>query len=104
MEIRAEHHPGKSIIVIEKTKLIGIENENFQSLVKDSIDKGSKNISIDLSKVEYISSWGIGILIQAYTTCTNRNIKFNIESVNENVLNVLHQVKLDRLFNINSKL
>jgi anti-anti-sigma factor len=104
MEIHVEHYPDKSIIVIEKNKLIGIENENFQSLVQDSIDKGSKTISVDLSNVEYISSWGIGILVQTYTTCTNRNIKFKIKVVSENVMNVLHQVKLDRLFDISDKL
>ncbi len=101
MEIRAEHYPDKSIIIVEKNRLIGVENEMFQGLVQDSIDKGSKNISIDLSNVEYISSWGIGILVHAYTTCTNKNVKFKIESIQDKVMNVLHQIKLDILFNIN---
>lgn len=100
MEIRAEHNPDKSKITIYKNKLIGVENETFQNLVQESIDRGSNNISIDLSNVEYITSWGIGILVHAYTTCTNRNVKFNIINVKENVMNVLHQIKLDKLFDI----
>jgi anti-sigma B factor antagonist len=103
MEIHAEHTKDQSKIIINKDKLIGSENETFQKLVQESIDKGSKNISIDLSKVEFISSWGIGLLVHAYTTCINRNINFNLEGVNEQVMNVLNQLKLTRLFNISQK-
>ena len=100
MEIHAEHFTNKSIITIDTDKFIGTDNESFQKLVEDSINKGSKNISVDLSNVKYISSWGIGGLVHAYTTCTNRSIKFDIKSVDKNVMHVLHQVKLDTLFNI----
>jgi anti-anti-sigma factor len=100
MDIRAEHLPDVSIIIIEKNKLIGIENEAFQNLVQSSISKGCKTISVDMSKVEWISSWGIGLLVQAYTTCTNKNIKFEIKNAHDNVLNILHQVSLDKLINI----
>jgi len=103
MEIRVEHIKDLSKIIIGKDKLIGSENETFQNLVQESIDKGSKNISIDLSKVEFISSWGIGLLVHAYTTCINRNVNFNLEGVNEQVMNVLNQLKLTRLFNITHK-
>ena len=101
MEIRVEHSQGSSKIIVDKNQLIGIESEKFQRLVQDSIDKGSKKITIDLSKVEFISSWGIGLLVHAYTSCMNRNINFNIEGVNAQVLNVLNQLKLTELFNIN---
>jgi anti-anti-sigma factor len=100
MEIRAEHRPDKSTIIIEKNKLIGVESEAFQKLVQDSIDNGSKTISIDLSKVDYVSSWGVGLLVHAYTTCHNKNIKFDIRGANEKVMNVLSQLKLTEIFNI----
>ena len=100
MEIHAEHFRKKSIITIDSDKFIGTDNEAFQNLVQDSLNKGSKNISVDLSKVKYISSWGIGGLMHAYTTCTNRKVNFDIERVDKNVKHVLHQVKLDTLFHI----
>ena len=101
MEIRVEHSQDSSKVIIDKNQLIGVESENFQQVVQESIDKGSKNITVDLSKVEFRSSWGIGLLVHAYTTCTNRNINFKIEGVNAQVLNVLNQLKLTKLFNIN---
>jgi anti-sigma B factor antagonist len=102
MEIRVEHQPGKSIITIEKNRLLGPESESIQNLITESIDKGSKEISINMSNVDYITSWGIGILVQAYTSCTNKGISFNLGGVKENVISMLHQIKLDTLFNIKS--
>ncbi|MEJ2613672.1 MAG: STAS domain-containing protein [Ignavibacteriaceae bacterium] len=100
MGIHAEFYPDKSIIIVDNNHFVGVENRTFQSLVQDSITKGIKSITINLSKVEYIASLGIESLVHAYTTCTNRNIKFNIEGVGGNVLKILHQVKLDTVINI----
>lgn len=100
MEIYTKHYEDKSIVTIDKKNLIGVEAETFQSMIQASIDKGSKTISVNLSKVEYISSWGIGLLVHAYTTCKNKNVIFNIEGVHQQVMNVLSQVKLTEIFNI----
>ena len=100
MEIYAKDSPDKSTIIVDNNKLIGVEGETFQNLVQSSIEKGSKNITVDLSKVEYISSWGIGLLVHAYTSCHNKSVDFDIEGVNPQVMNVLNQLKLTTLFNI----
>ena len=101
MGFHAEYNSGKSIITVDNKHLIGVENETFHDFVQDSINKGSKNISVDLSKVEYIASLGIGSLIHAYTTCTKRNVKFDVKGVGEFVMNELHKVKLDTILDIN---
>jgi anti-anti-sigma factor len=101
MGIHAEYFPDKSIIIVDNNRFIGTENKTFQSLVQDSISKGTKSITVNLSKVKYIASLGIESLVHAYTTCTNRNIKFNIDGVGGNVLKIFHQVKLDTVININ---
>jgi anti-sigma B factor antagonist len=100
MEIYAQDNQDGTLITVDNDKLIGVESEAFQNVVQNSIEKGSKNISIDLSKVEYISSWGIGLLVHAYTSCHNKNIAFKLQGVNSQVMNVLNQLKLTTLFNI----
>ena len=100
MEISAKYDKDKSIIFINKKSLIGVEGEEFQNQIQNSIDKGSRNITVNLSHVDYVSSWGIGLLVHAYTSCHNKNVIFNIEGVNEQVKNVLSQLKLTEIFNI----
>lgn len=100
MGIQVEHNQDKSIILIEQNKLVGTEAETFHDLIQESVDKGSQSISVDLSKVEFMSSWGIGLLVHAYTTCSKKNIKFSLQGVNDQIMNLLQQIKLTELFNI----
>ena len=98
--MQAVYNKNSSIILIEQKEWIGIQAERFNDLIQESINKLSKNISIDLSKVQFISSLGIGLLVRAYTTCKKRNINFNLQGVNNNIMKVLNQVKLAGIFNI----
>jgi len=100
METHIDTSDGTSIIIIDENQLLGIENETFQTLVQNSIEQGSKNISVDLSNVKFISSWGIEGFLHAYKTCTNKNVNFSLKNVNENVMNVLSTLKLKDIFNI----
>ena len=100
MGMQAVYNKNSSIILIEQKEWIGIQAERFNDLIQESINKLSKNISIDLSKVQFISSLGIGLLVRAYTTCKKRNINFNLQGVNDHIMKVLRQVKLTQIFNI----
>ncbi len=100
MSFSVKKFQGTSTITIDNEKLIGVENETIHKLVSDSIENGSKHVTIDISKVEYISSWGVGLLVHAYTTCHNKNVQFTIDGVKPQVMNVLNQLKLTEIFNI----
>ena len=100
MGMQAVYNQNGSVIFIDQKEWIGIQAEAFNNLIQESINKLCKNISIDLSKVQFISSLGIGLLVRAYTTCKKRNIQFNLQGVNNNIMKVLNQVKLAGIFNI----
>ncbi len=100
MDMHTVQDQDKAVIIIDKNKLIGVENETFQTQVQGALDKGSKKILIDLANVEYISSWGIGLLVHAYTSCHNKEVEFGLKGVNSQVMNVLSQLKLNTLFNV----
>lgn len=100
METHVDTSDGTSIIIIDENQLLGIENKTFQTLVQNSIEQGSKNISVDLSNVKFISSCGIEGFLHAYKTCTNNNVNFNLKNVNATVKDVLSKLKLTDIFNI----
>jgi anti-anti-sigma factor len=100
MITKTEHGAEESVITINQDKLLGPEAGEIQSSVLDLIDKGTKRISIELSRVEYVTSWGIGILVHAFTTCTNREIDFTLIGVTDRVGEILNKVKLNKIFNI----
>ena len=101
MEMHARHTQDTSRIIIDKDKLLGIENETFQTLIQELIKKGCKEISINLLNVNFVSSLAIGYLLHACTTCKNRKIIFSIKNVNSDILKVFNHLKLNEILNIN---
>jgi len=71
-----------------KTKLLEIgQNEN-------------KDIDLDLSKVNYIDSSGVGVLISLLKLQKNKGKSLKISKVSPKVLNVLKLSSLSDVFNV----
>jgi anti-anti-sigma factor len=100
MEFHIEQQQDKSVIIIDKSNIVGPEAGGIQNAVLDLIEKDAKTIVLDFSKVEYISSYGIGMLMYAHTTCTKRNIEFQVVGVSKKVLEILKVVHLDEFLKI----
>jgi anti-sigma B factor antagonist len=100
MKLKVEHFENKSKIIIEKNFCVGSDASEIQNTILDLIQNGSKNIFVDLSKLEIITSWGIGTLVYAHTTCKNKEVNFSLTGVNEKLLSTLRKVKLDTIFTI----
>lgn len=104
MEININDLKDRTIIKFNKNKLLGTEAVEFQDSVLNTLDKGVNSIAIDLSTIEYVTSWAIGMLVHAYTTATNRKASFIIIGVTQKVREILSKVKLDTIFTIQDKL
>ena len=100
MEFNIQNVGDASIITINKDQLLGVENQSFQILIQNSIEAGSKNIVVDLSKVKYVTSLGIESFIHARMVCKNNSVNFALKNVNSGVRDVLSTLKLTELFGI----
>ena len=104
MEININDLEDRTIIKFNKNKLLGTEAVEFQDSVLNTLDKGVNSIVVDLSTIEYVTSWAIGMLVHAYTTATNRKASFSFIGVTNKVREILSKVKLDTIFQIQDKL
>ena len=100
MEMQVQHNEDTSVITIDKDQLLGVENVTFQVLIKNSIEAGSKNIMVDLSKVKFITSLGIEGFLHARATCKDKNVNFTLNNVNVHVMKVFQNLKLTDFFKI----
>lgn len=98
MEVNISDREDFTIIKFNKSKLLGTEAVEFQDSVLDTLDKGINSIVVDLSAVEYVTSWAIGMLVHAFTTSSNRNAQFSLVGVTQRVKEILSKVKLDKIF------
>ena len=100
MEISVNDQSNFTVIKLNKKSVLGDEGAEFQNSVLNTLDKGVNEIRVDLSMVEYITSWGIGMLVHAFTTSTNRNANFILTGVGKKVFDILSKVRLNSVFTI----
>ena len=91
-----------SIGVIEvKGSLVGgDETDELRSAVADFVEQGNKKLIIDLSKVTYVNSTAIGVLVSAHTTYSKNNGQVKLCGVNKNINNIFVITKLTMVFDV----
>jgi len=69
-------------------------------LVSDSVEAGIKTVVIDLEKVRYISSSGLGLLITLLTKMKNAGGELFLTAPSEHVKKLLLITKLNGIFTV----
>jgi anti-sigma B factor antagonist len=81
--------------------LIGDEaGPRLAEMVSDSVEEGIKVIVIDLEKVRYISSSGLGLLITLLTKMKNADGDLYLTAPSEHVKKLLIITKLNGIFKV----
>lgn len=98
MKISAREDKGVTILEL-KGNIMGGEDETvFYDKLKELIDQEKKNVVLDLSKVEWINSRGLGILISGLTTMRNGGGELKLARVAEKVNSLLTMTRLITAF------
>ncbi len=94
-------HDDKAHYLFIEGDLIGDEvGPKLVEIVSDAIQEGAKTFVIDLSKVRYISSSGIGLLITMLTKMRNVGGEVFLTSPSEHVKKLLIITKLNNIFTV----
>ena len=87
------------VIVSAKEKLMGGgETESYHEMVKELLSGGNNKIIADLSKVRWINSKGLGMLMACFTSCKNAGGDFKVVGATEKVKSLLMMTKLLTIF------
>jgi anti-sigma B factor antagonist len=78
----------------------GEETDELRSAVADFIEQGNKKLVIDLSKVTYLNSTAIGILVSAHTTYSRNKGQVKLCGINKNINNIFVITKLTLVFEV----
>jgi anti-sigma B factor antagonist len=86
--------------VIEvKGKLIGGPlSEEIGQKLHNLIDKGQKNVVVDLGGVNYISSSGLGILISGLASVKKNGGDLKLANISDKIEGLLSITKLNQIF------
>jgi anti-sigma B factor antagonist len=90
----------KEVVILEpKGKIMGgPESTVLHDKLHELINQGKKKVVIDLSKVDWMNSTGLGILISGLTTMRNNGGELKLSNVTEKIQSLLTITKLITIF------
>jgi anti-sigma B factor antagonist len=92
---------GKIGIIEVKGSLVGgEETDELRNAVADFVEQGNKQLIIDLSKVTYLNSTAIGVLVQAHTTYSKNKGHVTLCGINKSINNIFVITKLTMVFDV----
>lgn len=100
MKIPARHSSGITILEPKGKITIGVGDVALRDAVHGAVDAGAQNILINLGEVTTIDSSGIGELVAAYTTVTNRGGNLKLLNLPPKVQDILQITQLYTVFDV----
>lgn len=100
MKIPARHTAGVTVLDPKGKITIGVGDVALRDAVHEAMDAGSENILINLGNVTTIDSSGIGELVSAFTTVTNRGGKLKLANLPPKVQDILQITQLVTVFDV----
>jgi anti-sigma B factor antagonist len=87
-----------TVIELNGDVLGGPDANELHGKLRDLLANGKKNIIIDLSKVEYMNSSGLGMMTSALSTVKNSEGNLKLANPAERIKSLLNITKLNQLF------
>ncbi|MDZ7859071.1 MAG: STAS domain-containing protein [Candidatus Krumholzibacteriota bacterium] len=98
MKYKTRESSGVVIVELSGKLMGGSDSAKFRDLIYDLLEKGKKNIVIDLGKVSWVNSAGVGILISGYTTMRKHQGDLKLLNVSNKIKSLLYVTKLNLIF------
>jgi anti-sigma B factor antagonist len=90
---------GNAVILDLNGKLTGgPDADTFRDVFKSLMDQGKKNVVVNLEKVSWINSTGLGILISGYTSVRRAGGDLVVMHASDRIESILYFTKLNLLF------
>lgn len=100
MKIDVRSQEGVTILAPKGKITIGVGDVALREAVMAALNAGNVNILINLGGVSTIDSSGIGELVSAYTTVTNRGGKLKLCNLPSKVSDILQITQLITVFEV----
>ncbi|RKX22800.1 MAG: anti-sigma factor antagonist [Candidatus Zixiibacteriota bacterium] len=100
MKISDTVQDNKVVISLEGKVMGGPDATTFHGKLHEFVDAGKKKIVVNLGKVEWMSSVGLGMLISAMTTLKNAGGDLKLANVTDSIESLLTITRLVTIFKV----
>ncbi|MFO7654700.1 MAG: STAS domain-containing protein [Candidatus Krumholzibacteriia bacterium] len=99
MRYKYESQGGDLVVLTLSGKVMGGPDfEKFHADVKNLVEEGHRRFLLDFSKVDWINSTGIGIMVSAFHSIKAAEGRMVICGANKRVRGIYYVSKLDQIF------
>jgi anti-sigma B factor antagonist len=98
MNLKEKEMNGIAVLELSGKVMGGPDANLLSEKLHELVDKGKTNVVADLSKVSWMNSSGLGILIGGLTTMRNNGGDLKLVSVTERIKSLLIITKLITIF------
>lgn len=98
MKIKERKRDGVAILEMSGKLMGGPDAAAFGETLKTLIHEGTSNIIVDLGKVSWVNSTGLGILISGYSTVKKSGGDLKLLHVSERIESIFMVSKLHTVF------
>jgi len=81
-------------------QLAGRLDASQEARVRDELNRIAESVVVDFSKLDYISSAGLGVLLSTHLRLSKEGKRLTLRSVNPHIRNILDLSGLAKLFHI----
>ncbi len=100
MRVNVRQRDGVTILDLKGKITLGGGDLDLRNAVQDAINGGATKVLINLQEVSTIDSSGVGELVSAFTTATNRGVGVKLTSLPAKITDVLTITQLITVFDV----
>jgi len=100
MKMKDDFRDGVAIIRLEGKVIGGNDATMFHGKMHEYINNGFKKVVVDLARVEWMSSVGMGMLISALTTVKNNKGRLKIANITDRIESLLTITRIVTVFDV----
>ncbi|HQL48671.1 MAG: Anti-sigma F factor antagonist [Acidobacteria bacterium ADurb.Bin340] len=100
MNITTRTHQDITILLPEGKITLGDGDQELGEAVRQALEKGARKIVLNLEKVTYMDSSGVGELVGCYTSIKNRGGELRICGMNARIFNLITMTSLHSVFDV----
>ncbi|HUF79165.1 MAG TPA: STAS domain-containing protein [Thermoanaerobaculia bacterium] len=100
MRVNVRQREGVTILDLKGKITIGVGDVALRDAIHQALNAGAAKILVNLEDVSTIDSSGVGELVSAYTTVTNRSGKLKLLNLPPKVADILQITQLITVFDV----
>jgi len=98
VKVRERRRDGVAILDMSGKLMGGPDADAFNEILRTLMHEGVRNFVVNLEKVNWVNSTGLGILISGYTTVKRAGGELKLLKVTERIENIFIVSKLSTVF------